>query len=390
MERFSTFSEILSSYLNESQTKDFMRKSEVTFKQASLTGEIPILNPQFLISRRIQIENLLTITEKELPKIKYVDLYLYLSKFSINIGLSNLAEDILSSLIKKIGNKEKLKDYVATAYFHLGEIYFRQGYWKKSEKNISIARKIFNEEKNRWGILRCDNLSGALHGEKGNLTKALNNFIKSKKNINPKKEKYVYSMIESNIGILYQALHKFDESILYLNRALVYYEQIKDQVRISELKYNIANLFYLKKEYTLANSKLDEAIRCAAEAENLSLLSLCFVTKADTLVNLKDLDMANAVIDMAMEISTKINDRLSIAEVYKITGKIELEICHFDSAENFLLTSFRLNKELENLYNLAETCLSLAKVYEIKHDSKQSNRFKKLAAQYWKSFESVT
>jgi len=390
LEKLLSFSEILNLYLDEGQVTEFSKMPSATAGHDLFNEDINLLDPHFVISRRMQIENLVTLTEKDLPKVKFVDLFLFLSKQAINIGLLGLAEDILGLLIKKIEASPKLKDYLATAYFNLGELYFRQGYWKKTESIIGRARKIFQAEKNRTGVFRCDNLLGAVLGEKGDMIKALNNFNKTLLALNPKKERYLQAMLESNIGILHQSLHNFEESIVYLKRALIYFEQIGDLNRISELKYNIANLFYLKKDYTQAIMKLDEAIAAASSAENLPFLCLCFVTKSDALLYLNDVTVAAALINYAMEISNRINDRLSIAEVYKIKGKIELELKNFEFAETLLLTSLRLNKELENKYNLAETCVSLSKLYKLKKNSKESARYQIMALLYFNEVKMQT
>lgn len=387
MEKFLTFIDILNIYLDEGQVNDFIKNNNSNISTLSISNEVSLLDPQFNINRRIQIENLITLTEKELPKVKIVDLFLYLAKQSINIGLYGLAEDILDLLIRRIEKIEKLKDYLATAYFTYGEIFFRQGYWKKAESTLFKAKKIFHAEKNRTGVFKCDNLLSAILGEKGDLNKALKNFQKTLQSVDPKKEKYLYSMIESNIGILYQAVHSFDESIAYLNRALIYFSQINDQIRVAELKYNVANLYYMKKDYMLAVARLDDAISASLEAENLTSLCLCYITKADSLLNLNDITMANAIIDLAMVISCKINDRLSIAEVYKIKGKIEFALKNYDYAENLLLTSFRLNTDLQNKYNLAETCQALSRLYKIKKNSKESARYQILALLYFNEIQ---
>ena len=164
-------------------------------------------------------------------------------------------------------------------------------------------------------------------------------------------------MIESNLGVLYQAVHRFDESLLYLNRALIYFEQIKGLRKSIGDKIQPGKSVLFQKETTL---KLYPGwMRLYQQLilpRTYRFLCLCLVTKADSLLHLNDIKMASAIINIAMGISSKINDRLSIAEVYKIKGKIELELNNLEYAENLLLTSMRLNKESENSYNLAETC----------------------------------
>jgi tetratricopeptide (TPR) repeat protein len=64
-----------------------------------------------------------------------------------------------------------------------------------------------------------------------------------------------------------------------------------------------------------------------------------------------------------MEICYNLNDRLSIADIYKIKGIIERNLSNFKLAENYLLTSLRINRELNNALNRAETLFELGNLY---------------------------
>ncbi len=52
--------------------------------------------------------------------------------------------------------------------------------------------------------------------------------------------------------------------------------------------------------------------------------------------------LANAFADKSMEVAHKINDKLTIAEVYKIKGIIQRTVKNFILAENYFETSLRL------------------------------------------------
>jgi len=56
-----------------------------------------------------------------------------------------------------------------------------------------------------------------------------------------------------------------------------------------------------------------------------------------------------------MDVAIKIEDKLTIADVYKVIGTIERNQMHYDSADKYLNISLRLNNELENRLNTAET-----------------------------------
>ncbi|MBU1677379.1 MAG: hypothetical protein KKD86_00760, partial [Bacteroidetes bacterium] len=67
--------------------------------------------------------------------------------------------------------------------------------------------------------------------------------------------------------------------------------------------------------------------------------------------------------------------RLSIADIYKIKGIIERKKKNYDIAENYLLSSLRMNLEFDNRLNYAETSFELAVLFNEKGDKKQKIKF---------------
>lgn len=70
---------------------------------------------------------------------------------------------------------------------------------------------------------------------------------------------------------------------------------------------------------------------------------------------MNDFSLSNAFADKALEVAHKLNDKLTIAEVYRIKGVIQRSVQNYILAENYLQTSLRLNKEISNQLNQAET-----------------------------------
>jgi len=84
-----------------------------------------------------------------------------------------------------------------------------------------------------------------------------------------------------------------------------------------------------------------------------------------------------------------VNDKLSIAEVYKVKGIISRNRRQYDLAENSLLTSYRLNKELSNKLNLAETAQELGLLYKLKRDLEKSDQYFTEALSYFRKINAV-
>ena len=143
-------------------------------------------------------------------------------------------------------------------------------------------------------------------------------------------------------------------------------------------------LFTEKQEYQSALSEFDQSISSALKAGYLPTLALSYLGKAFIYTRLKDYPLANAFADKAMEICFKLNDRLSIADIYKIKGIIERKQENFKGAENYLLSSLRINDELESVLNQAETSYELGILY-IETDRKtEADKYLKFALNYYK------
>jgi tetratricopeptide (TPR) repeat protein len=91
-----------------------------------------------------------------------------------------------------------------------------------------------------------------------------------------------------------------------------------------------------------------------------------------------------------MEIAHKVNDKLSIAEVYKVKGIISRNRKQYEVSENSLLTSYRINKELGNQLNLAETAQELGILYKLKRDAEKSDQYFTEALSYFRKINAVT
>ncbi len=83
-----------------------------------------------------------------------------------------------------------------------------------------------------------------------------------------------------------------------------------------------------------------------------------------------------------MEVAYKLSDKLTIAEVYRIKGMIQRNLKNYTLAENFLLTSLRLNKEAGNQLNVAETSNELGLLYRDMGRIKDSEQRFKEALEY--------
>jgi len=361
---------ILSTYFNKSQIKEFR---EIVVHSGKSTGKnkskITKSDKQQLDSNLhgkeypVYIELLITFASEKLSNYKLIELMLYLGETCIAQGELETASQIYFRILSKINSESHLENIAANSLLALGEINSRQAKWEKSIAFINQAKKIFNKQNELKGIAKCNNMLGTIYGDRGNIKKAKECFENSLSILDSKTDSAIIGMIETNIGILNNIKGDYDESLLYYQRALIKYEQLKDVLRMSQLRHNLGMLHTQKKEYEPALREFDRSITISIKAGFLPNLALSYLSKAYIYAKSDDLPLAAAFADKSLEISRQLNDRLSIADIYKIKGIIERKLKSYSISENYFLTSFRLNTELKNILNHAETLYELGELY---------------------------
>ena len=135
---------------------------------------------------------------------------------------------------------------------------------------------------------------------------------------------------------------------------------------------------------------LDEFNKCISHSldnEYLSNCAVAYVGKAFIYTKLKNSALADAYSDKAMEIAYKINDTLSIADIYKIKGMIQNEMDNFQLSEEFFENSLRLNKDLENKLNAAESAVELGNLLQKNEREKEAKPYLDSAVSYYKEIK---
>ena len=330
------------------------------------------------------INFLITFAESKLIKQKFLEFLQSLGELSIAQGELNTATEIYNFILNLIKNDPKQENAMAHAILALGDITSRYAEWEKSISFINKAERMFLEQKDYKGCFRCENLLGTIAGDRGDLKKANKYFEKALTFLRHKKDTALIGILEINLGILSNIQGDYDSAFTYYQRALIKFEQNQDFRRMTEVRHNLGMLFTEKREYQSALSEFDLSITSALKAGYLPSLALSYLGKAFIYVQLEDYVLANAFAEKAMEICFKLNDRLSIADIYKLKGIIERKLQNYRSAENYLLSSLRINEELENVLNQAETTLELGILYSELNKKQEALDNFKFSLSYYK------
>jgi tetratricopeptide (TPR) repeat protein len=221
------------------------------------------------------------------------------------------------------------------------------------------------------------------------LKEAANHFEESLRYLDEKKDAVLIGKIEINLGIINNIYSNYDQALFYYNRALINFQRLNDHHKLAQIRHNIGITYLKKKEYARALKELDKSIAISLNDSIYSILGISYITKAFIFAQMQDLELSKAFADKAMEICYKTNDKLSVAEIYKVEGVIKRVQKNYVVAENYLNTSMRINKEYKNLLNRAETSLELGILYKEWMKTEKARASFSDALRYFKKIKAV-
>jgi tetratricopeptide (TPR) repeat protein len=385
------FNELLNSFFNEKEASEFRSLTELnSFKTLSPSLKIKAKDKRQIETEfpkgsklGLNIDLLILYAKEKLESKKFSELLLSIGKFALNEGEGDLSLEIFERVIKESNRKPETAEYFAEANLLIAELYKKKTKWSLSFRYLRKSKKTYKKIANINGATKCSNMLGTIYGELGNFKRARLCFEESLELISRTNNHEIQGMIEINLGIINGISGDYQKSRFYFNKALKNFEKGADQKRLAEIYNNLGMLDYDADKLKQALKEFDMSIKSSTKINYLPLMGLSFLGKAVTYLKLNNLQMAASFSDKAMKVCNKVNDRLSVADIYKVKGIIERELGEIEKSEILLKTSLMMNIELGNKLNEAETSVELGRLYyKLKDKQKGSECLRKAIAYY--------
>ncbi len=331
-------------------------------------------------TERIKVDRIITFSEKKLEFNRFFELLLELGKICESDGKLDLATEIFRK-----ANKQNLSDIQkADLLLSIANVYCKRADWSKCMTTLGEAALQYKMAGKVTGIAECENLLGTIFGELGDMENAKSHFSNSLSLIEAKTEPELAANLETNLGLIENITGNPAGALLHLQSAFKIHESLNNLREISETKLNIGLIYLESANYTSAINEFDEGIKSAKQGNYLAILCLTYHAKSQALLAIDAIKEALEFADKALEISHSIDDKLTLADIYKVKGIIERKLKNFNSSENFLLSSLRINTTLKNEMNLAETSFELAQLYLELNNSELKNSYLRSSLNYFK------
>ena len=341
--------------------------------------------PNYRIEQRMIIDRAITFAKKELDGNDYSKFQLEIVKVLAEGDNLNMAEEILLTSI----SEDHSEFYYAESLLAMADILLRKSFWSNSNNLIDEAKEVFTKLDNKIGLAKCENLYGTSYGERGEVQLAKNHFLKGIDLLKNSVDEKLEAELETTLAIIENICGNLDVSKEHFYKALHTFEKLNERKRIAELNHNIGMLYLELEEYEKAVNEFDKGIDVATKGNFKTILSISYLGKANALLYLEDYHNTAEYCYKAMDIAINIEDKLTIADVYKVMGILERKLNHYNTSESYFQISLRLNKELGNKLNSAESAYEIALLYDDLNNNEQKTFWLNGSLKYYKNINAA-
>lgn len=391
----NTLNKILSEI--ELKLRDFLSQDDLNLAVNILKNNLPEETNLYASESKISQEKLyektsklnllrfLTFIENKIPQLYYVNYLREIGNYAFLNSNFVLAELIYLRIIIQSENIEENFRNIGNAFLKLGDINRMQADWEKTLNYISKAKEYFEKINDIYGLAKSENILGAMYAERGEIITAKSCFETSLSLLEKNKDEKLEGMLQINLGIMNTIIEDFDAAFDYLQNALNIFNINHDEKRLAQVYHNFGMLYLNKEEFDNAINDFNKAILHSEKIHLTSVIAFSLIGKALAFCKKKEFSVALLKCDKAFELCVANNDELSLADIYKIKGIIHSELGNNEIAENYLMTSLEMNKNLNNKLNYAESSFELGLHYK-KIKSEKAKDFLLQSLSYFRKF----
>ncbi|MCG2459603.1 tetratricopeptide repeat protein [Flavobacteriaceae bacterium F89] len=264
-------------------------------------------------------------------------------------------------------------DDEARTIFNMGLVYFGWANYSKSIDNYKKAYSIFEKEKDSFLMAYMLNSIGVNQMYLSNYPAALRSYLTAARMYESmgSENTRIYADIQSNIGILYKDMGKWDESLSYYDKALEHYKKNGNSTSVAATLSNMGIVYDDTDQHKKALDLYNEAYKINSSvgykrgmASDLSNIGVAYTSLLQYKEALEYLDRSKMMYE-------ELGDLNALGVVHHYLGVSYLNLVddrtpvsnRFKSAEEHFKKSLEYSQQVNSLEHQAETWENVAKMY---------------------------
>jgi len=262
----------------------------------------------------------------------------------------------------------------ALANKRIGYSYYLQGEYEKSKLYYKKAYQLNIDNHDFLNAAEITNLFGDAYNQQGDCRSAIHYFTETEKscdtliknNLIKGSVKKLYSILYTNIGLLYYHLDSVQKPLNYFRNALMYAIEIKDSTRIAASYSNIGMIYKKLKQFKPASDMYFSALTISRSIGDKHYECKILNNIANIYEIQGKIDSAMVYIKMSKKISTEMVDKSNISMADRNIARYFIKLPQYDYA--LIQTRYETGKkEHENAILRQDKQIKKVHVSEVSH-----------------------
>lgn len=265
---------------------------------------------------------ILELTELEKEQLTQLsEIYNRLAFSQATLGKRKEAEINLNKALKYC-RKIKDKNNESLILMSMGNLCGDMGRWNKAIeyfKNSLLISEELNNLKRKARIIKSTGLAYLFKGDTERGYKYLKDSLKICEEI---KTEVLYAMVLNNMGIYYDMVGEWKKAIEAYKKSLYISKKHNNLIEMSNIMGNIGIAYSTLNNSNLAISNFEKSIKLSIRIGDIYNQGINFVHLGEEYLKNSHFTETKKYIDKAEEIFTELNDKLGMADIYKIKAKL--------------------------------------------------------------------
>ena len=307
-----------------------------------------------------------TKLEKE-QLVQFSEIYNKLAFSQSIIGERKKSEINLTKALEYC-RKTRDKDNESLTLMNMGNLYGEMGKWNKAFVCFQDSLLINEETNNLKRKARTIKSMGVLNLFKGNTEKGYKYLKDSLKICEKIKDEPLYAMVLNNIGIYYDMAGKWENAVKYYKKSLSISKKINNLILIPNIMGNLGFAYSSLNKPERAIYYFKESVKLSAKIGDVYNKGINLIHLGEEYLKEDKLNKTKHYITEAEEIFKTLEDKLGLADVYKIKGTLSKKIKDWESSDKFFRRSIKIYSQQGDRINEGETYYEWGDMLILKKD----------------------
>ncbi|MBI5472737.1 MAG: tetratricopeptide repeat protein [Ignavibacteriae bacterium] len=326
-----------------------------------------------------KLNQILSQCAEQMSKESFLRLVISLGDLFAQYGELSRAEEMYTIALAQ-GELHGEHSAIGEALIRRGAIYSRLGRWKDSQSDLVQGRRIYQDLHEEKGIGRAESLLGFNYALGGDTKKAQTYIRRAIDAFERLEERQFSGGALMNLGVVFRILGDFDSAMSQFQRARSNFEEVGDLERLAELHHQIGMTLLAKELVEPALRAFELSATVSAGLNNNKIRGLSFLGKANAFFQIGDLRTSLSLADQALDHFSIFEDRLLVADVYKLKGAIHCKLMKLELAHWYLFTSLKIHGEVGSCVGLGDCYFELGRLHAARGRMLDAKRVLQLSA----------